>query len=119
MALPLASRLETAAVLVRRGMLRPVRPDRLLRAGLALHRWGSTHRGRLRGQRHTRPDRAAIIDDTRTLTYARSTGAPTHWRTPSPTPASVTGDKLAILCRNGAPSSRLVAAPSSAPTRCR
>ena len=43
--LPLQTRAEMLAVLARRGMVRPIRPDRLARAGLALHRWGPTPAG--------------------------------------------------------------------------
>jgi len=38
----LAGKLQTVATLVRAGIIRAQRPDRLLSAGLALLRWGAT-----------------------------------------------------------------------------
>src|SRR5690242_309629 len=37
--LPFVTPAETAVVLARRGLIRPVRPDRMMRAGLAFRRW--------------------------------------------------------------------------------
>jgi len=38
----LGGKLQTVATLARAGIIRPQRPDRLLRAGAALARWGAT-----------------------------------------------------------------------------
>ena len=51
-------------------MVRPVRPDRLLRAGLALRRWGSTPRGAFTVNAITRTDQTALIDDEGPVTFA-------------------------------------------------
>jgi fatty-acyl-CoA synthase len=103
MALPLASRVEMAAVLARRGMLRPVRPDKLIRVGLALRRFGSTIATAYMANAITRPDQPAVVDDDRTLTYREI-----DLRTNSLARALAElglgeGDRLGVLCRNGAP----------------
>ena len=97
-----SARAETAVVLARRGMFRPVRPDRLVRAGLALQPLGHEPGRRVRGQcdhrarpggRHRRSPhrhvRGARPAHQRARTGARDAGA-------GP------GRKLAILCRNSA-----------------
>src|SRR5688500_9806186 len=67
--LPLQTRAEMLAVLARRGMVRPIRPDRLARAGLALHRWGPTPAGSFTVNSITRGDQFALIDDDEAVTY--------------------------------------------------
>ena len=62
--LPLQTRIESAAVLARRGMLRPVRPDRLARAGLAFMRWGPTPATACIVNAITRPDQVWSADIT-------------------------------------------------------
>ena len=69
MRLPLQTRAEMLAVLARRGMVRPIRPDRLARAGLALHRWGPTPAGSFTVNAITRKDQPALIDDDESVTY--------------------------------------------------
>jgi len=100
--LPLQTRIESAMVLARRGMLRPVRPDRLARAGLALHRWGTTPATACIVNAITRADQTAVIDasgpvtwsdlDRRTNAIARGFGEL----------GLGTGERIGILCRNGA-----------------
>ena len=51
-------------------MLRPVRPDRLVRAGLAFHRWGTTPATACVVNAITRPDQAAVIDADGAVTWA-------------------------------------------------
>src|SRR3954462_11508952 len=67
--LPLANRIETAAVLVQRGLLRPVRPDRLVRMGLAFNHWGVSVAAAFAVNAISRPNQAAIVDDDALLTY--------------------------------------------------
>ena len=100
--IPLANRVETAVVLAQRGMLRPIRPDRLLQIGIVLHRWGSTPAGAFAVNAIARGDQLGIVDDERALTYLeidRRTNAlanelAKHGLGP--------GQKLAVLARNGA-----------------
>src|SRR6185436_3969939 len=100
--IPLANRVETAVVLAQRGMLRPIRPDRLLQIGIVLRRWGSTPAGAFAVNAIARGDQLGIVDDERALTYLeidRRTNAlanelAKHGLGP--------GQKLAVLARNGA-----------------
>jgi acyl-CoA synthetase (AMP-forming)/AMP-acid ligase II len=101
MRLPLASQVETAFVLTQRGLVRPVRPDRLLRMGLAFRRWGVSVAAAVAVNAISRSDQAAIVDDDRSLTFVElhsRTNALAHG-------LSARGlgehDRLAILCRNG------------------
>jgi acyl-CoA synthetase (AMP-forming)/AMP-acid ligase II len=103
MALPLMAHAETAAVLARRGMLRPVRPDRLLRAGLALRQWGTNAAAAFIVNAIVAPDRAALIDDHRTLTYAQVDRRTNALARALAQAGAGPGRRLAILCRNGAP----------------
>jgi hypothetical protein len=58
-----------ATILVRAGLLKPVRPDRLVGMALALARWGITPAtGYAAGAART-PDRAALVDDLGVLTF--------------------------------------------------
>ncbi len=100
--LPLQTRAEMLAVLARRGMVRPIRPDRLARAGLALHRWGPTPAGSFTVNAITRRDQVALIDDEESVTYgeveARTNAIARGLRASGLGP----GDRLGILCRNEA-----------------
>src|SRR4051812_24346597 len=60
----------TARVLARSGVLAPVRPDRLVRMGLALRRWGISPAAAVAAAAARCPDAAAIVDDAGTITYA-------------------------------------------------
>jgi fatty-acyl-CoA synthase len=61
--------LEGAKVLVRAGLLSPVRPDRLLGMALAVARWGLTPATGYAAGAARHPDRIALIDDEGSLTY--------------------------------------------------
>ena len=61
--------LEGAKVLVRAGLLSPVRPDRLLGMALAVARWGLTPATGYAAGAARHPDRVALIDDEGSLTY--------------------------------------------------
>jgi acyl-CoA synthetase (AMP-forming)/AMP-acid ligase II len=58
-----------AGVLVRSGLLRPVRPDRLVGMGLSLVRWGITPATGYAASAARHPDRPAIVDDDGVLTF--------------------------------------------------
>src|SRR4051812_50224171 len=85
-----AHRAGTAAILVRAGIVRPARPDRLVRAARALHRWGTTLAtgAIISAIRH--PDRTAIIDErgrlTRRQVDERSNAPAPAPRAPGPSP---------------------------------
>jgi acyl-CoA synthetase (AMP-forming)/AMP-acid ligase II len=61
--------LDGAKVLVRAGLLTPVRPDRLLGMALAVARWGLTPATGYAAGAARHPDRVALIDDEGSLTY--------------------------------------------------
>jgi acyl-CoA synthetase (AMP-forming)/AMP-acid ligase II len=99
--LPLQTQAESVAVLARRGMLRPVRPDRLVRAGLAFHRWGTTPATACVVNAITRPGQAAVIDSDGPVTWAeldRRTNALVRGFAELGLDA---GERIGILCRNG------------------
>jgi acyl-CoA synthetase (AMP-forming)/AMP-acid ligase II len=99
--LPLQTQAESVAVLARRGMLRPVRPDRLVRAGLAFHRWGTTPATACVVNAITRPGQAAVIDSDGPVTWAeldRRTNALARGFAELELDA---GERIGILCRNG------------------
>ena len=58
------------ALLRRAGLLRPTRPDRLLRAGVALARWGLTPASAYGVAAARWPDRIAVVDEREQLAYA-------------------------------------------------
>jgi fatty-acyl-CoA synthase len=58
-----------AGVLVRAGLLRPVRPDRLVGMALSLARWGITPATGYAAQAARTPHRPALVDDDGVLTF--------------------------------------------------
>ena len=58
----LATTLRTAATLTRAGVVRPHRPDRVLRTGLTLLRWGATPAAGYAVAAARYPDAVAVID---------------------------------------------------------
>ncbi|MGH2978004.1 MAG: AMP-binding protein, partial [Solirubrobacterales bacterium] len=103
MRLSLQTRIESAAVLARRGMLRPVRPDRLMRAGLAFYRWGPTPATACVVNAVTRPGRTAMIDSEGPVTWRdldRRTNALARGFAEL---GLESGERIGILCRNGIP----------------
>jgi acyl-CoA synthetase (AMP-forming)/AMP-acid ligase II len=100
MRLPLASRLETALVLTRRGLVRPVRPDRLLQMGLAFRRWGVSVAAAYAVNAISRSDQAAIVDDDATVTFAEIDRRTNALANELARMGLGEHDRLAILCRN-------------------
>ena len=93
-------KLFTARTLIERGVFRPTRPDRLVKTGLALHRWGPTAAAGYETSAIRYPDELGLIDDLGSLTFAelhrRSNGL-AHALNDRGIGA---GDHVAILCRN-------------------
>ena len=95
-----SQKLFTARTLLRAGFVRPVRPDRLVRAGAALRRWGPTPAAGYAASAARYPDAPAIVDELGVLTFAdvhRRTNALAHALRDA---GIVEGDAIAILCRN-------------------
>jgi acyl-CoA synthetase (AMP-forming)/AMP-acid ligase II len=93
-------RLQIAKALLDTGMMRPVRPDRMLRSLSRLRRWGPTSAGAYASGAISHPERIAIVDERGTLTFAE-----VHRRTnalASELSRAGIGEKdgVAIMCRN-------------------
>jgi fatty-acyl-CoA synthase len=99
--LPLQTQVESVAVLARRGMLRPVRPDRLVRAGLAFHRWGTTPATACVVNAIARPDQAAVIDSDGPVTWAQLDRRTNALARGFADLGLESGERIGILCRNG------------------
>jgi acyl-CoA synthetase (AMP-forming)/AMP-acid ligase II len=96
----ISTKLHTGATLARVGVLRPHRPDRIVRTGLALLRWGPTPAAGYTASAARFPDEVAIIDDFGTLTFRE-----VHERSNAVARALAeegvgVGDGVAIMCRN-------------------
>jgi fatty-acyl-CoA synthase len=92
--------LHTAVTLARAGVLRPERPDKLLRAGATLLRWGPTPASGYAISALNTPERAAIHDDRGTITFA-SLQEETNALARGLRELGVReGDSIAIFCRD-------------------
>jgi acyl-CoA synthetase (AMP-forming)/AMP-acid ligase II len=96
----LSQRLHTVRTLAGAGILRPTRPDKLLKVGLALRRFGPTPAAGYTGAAVRYPDETAIIDELGLLTFGdvhRRTNALAHAFSDA---GILEGDGVAIMCRN-------------------
>ncbi len=96
----LGAQLFTVKALAEAGVIRPVRPDRLVSMGLAFAKWGPTPAAGYRVSALRHPDRIGIIDERGTLTFSeidRRTNALAHALRDEGVKA---GDGVAIMCRN-------------------
>jgi fatty-acyl-CoA synthase len=93
-------RIEVAQTLARTGLLRPTRPDRVVRSLMALRRWGPTPAAAYMGAAARDPDRTALVDERGGLTFSdvhRRTNALAHGLRQA---GVAEGDGVAIMCRN-------------------
>jgi acyl-CoA synthetase (AMP-forming)/AMP-acid ligase II len=100
MAVALGDGIHVAGTLARAGMLRPSRPDRALRAIVALHRFGPTLAAGYHGAAARYPHAAALIDERGTLTFdqvERRTNALARGLAGA---GLDPGDSIALMCRN-------------------
>jgi acyl-CoA synthetase (AMP-forming)/AMP-acid ligase II len=96
----ITDKLLTAKTLVETGIFRPSRPDKLLRIGVALQKWGPTPAAGYTASAIRYPDETAIIDELGTLTFREvheRTNALAHALSDT---GILEGDGVAIMCRN-------------------
>src|SRR3954453_6549484 len=94
------TKLFTAKTLTEVGYIRPMRPDKLLRTGLTLARWGPTTAAGYTSSAILYPDETAIIDELGQLTFSevqRRTNGLAHALADK---GIEEGDNVAILMRN-------------------
>jgi acyl-CoA synthetase (AMP-forming)/AMP-acid ligase II len=93
-------RVDGIRVLRRAGLLAPVRPDRLVRAGLAVARYGVSFAAGVSAAAARHPDRICIVDDRGTLTW-REVDERTDALATRLTELGIgAGDLVALMCRN-------------------
>src|SRR4051795_7356286 len=96
----ITDKLYTAKVLLETGIIGPARPDKIVRAGLALQRWGPTPAAGYTAAAIVHPDDTAIIDELGTLSF-RDVHERTNALAHSLSDAGILeGDGVAIMCRN-------------------
>ena len=96
----LENSLRTATILVRAGVVRLERPDKLVRVGLTMLRWGPTPAAGYTISALRTPNRPAIHDDRGTITFAElheQTNALAHGLRAL---GVREGDSIAIFCRD-------------------
>jgi acyl-CoA synthetase (AMP-forming)/AMP-acid ligase II len=87
--------------LARRGLLNPGRPDRIARQFDALRRWGYSLPGELRSTAARDPDRLAVVDETRALTYGELAHRAQRLANGLRAGYGIgAGDRVGLLCRN-------------------
>ena len=96
----IADGVHMAQTFARAGMLRPSRPDRTFRALVGLHRFGPTLAAGYLGNAARHPDRAAIIDELGTLTFAEIDRAANAIARGFAGYGVRPGDGVAVICRN-------------------
>jgi fatty-acyl-CoA synthase len=89
-----------AKTLFEAGLLAPTRPDRLVRAGRSLLRWGTASAGAIGVTAARMPDQPGIVDELGTLSYGevhrRANAVASSFQRAGIGP----GDSVAIMCRN-------------------
>ncbi len=93
-------KLKVAQTLLGTGMVKPVRPDRAVRAIAALHRWGPTPAAAYAASAARYPDREALIDERGTLTFAEVEGRTNALARGLRRAGVSEQDDVAIMCRN-------------------
>jgi acyl-CoA synthetase (AMP-forming)/AMP-acid ligase II len=101
MRLPFQTRLEAAAILARRGLLRPARPDRIVLQSIEVWRWGATIAAAYAAHGAGSPDQLALADDEGELTYSEVDARTNALTRGLRSLGAREGDSVAILCRNG------------------
>ncbi|HEU5473810.1 MAG TPA: AMP-binding protein [Actinophytocola sp.] len=96
------SSLTVARTLIRAGVVRPGRPDRVIRQINALARWGATVAGGYLANARRHPDQLAVIDERRSLTFAELDRRATRLANGLAELGVRAGRRVALMCRNHA-----------------
>jgi fatty-acyl-CoA synthase len=89
-----------AQVAHRLGLTTPVRPDRLVAMGLAMHHWGRTPAGLYAANAARDPDGIAVIDERETVTFAEVDRRSSVVAVALAAHGVGAGDAVALLARN-------------------
>jgi acyl-CoA synthetase (AMP-forming)/AMP-acid ligase II len=93
-------KLEVARTLLGTGMVRPMRPDKVVRTLAALRRWGPTPAAAYTASAIRYPDRQAIVDEKGTLTFAEIDRRTNALARALGKAGIREQDSVAIMCRN-------------------
>jgi acyl-CoA synthetase (AMP-forming)/AMP-acid ligase II/uncharacterized protein YndB with AHSA1/START domain len=96
------SSMAVAGTLVRAGVLKPGRPDKVIRQFNALAKWGMTIAGGYRANAVRHPDQLAVIDERRALTFAELDRRTTKLANALAELGVRQGRRVALMCRNHA-----------------
>jgi acyl-CoA synthetase (AMP-forming)/AMP-acid ligase II len=96
----IADGVHMAGAFARAGVLRPSRPDRVMRALLGLHRWGPTLAAGYMGAAARYPSAHAIIDDRGVVTFAELEAQSNALARGLAGHGVGEGGRVAIMCRN-------------------
>ena len=99
---PLKEGAATAKVLARSGVVRPVRPDRLLGMALSFGRWGMSPAAAYAAGAARDPDRIAVVDERESVTYREIDDRSTAIAHALRERGVYAGDAVALLARNSA-----------------
>ncbi len=95
-----AYELGSVKILAQSGVVRPIRPDKLVRLGNALRRWGRSPAAGFVTGAIRNPDAAAVVDDLGTLTFAEIDRRTNALAAGLADAGVKEGDGVAIMCRN-------------------
>jgi acyl-CoA synthetase (AMP-forming)/AMP-acid ligase II len=82
------------------GLIAPTRPDRLVRAGRSLIRWGTTSAGAIAVTAARAPDQPALVDELGSLSYTELSRRANALASSFAAHGIRPGDGVAIMCRN-------------------
>src|SRR6476469_113900 len=96
----IGQRIHTVRTLVGAGLITPTRPDKLVRIGLTLRRFGPTPAAGYTSSAIRFPDHVAVVDELGTLTFAEVHDRTNRLAHALSDAGVVEGDGVAIMCRN-------------------
>ncbi|CAA9530490.1 MAG: Long-chain-fatty-acid--CoA ligase [uncultured Solirubrobacteraceae bacterium] len=94
------NKLHTLATLAQAGIIRPMRPDRLVEVAAAVKRWGATPAAGYTASALRYPDEIAIIDELGTLTFREVHERSNALARELAADGIKEGDSVGLMCRN-------------------